>query len=420
MLIPSPYPDNSESKRREVASSPLLARRIDSDTEQEAVHEQSLDPRLIHSIAVAKQFGRKTAHDFNNVLAVIHGFTGILQNRLRQDEANLEIVQQIEASALEALRLTNWLSSFANNRSAQLALLDLNRVVEEWATGIWEEKPANIDLEMDFSPDSLLMLGDEAQLEELCRELWLNAVEAMPQGGRVRWQTTVEMLPMPSQTGAEESGSIPMLRLRVSDTGVGMDTKTQESIFEPFFTKKSGKGRGLGLSTVYDTVYAHQGYIRVSSAPGEGTAVDVYFPAQVSESRGQQQLPSSQPNPEPTVGKVLMIDDEAMILEMVGQMLQGLGCEVIGVANGEAALDLYQQSGHEISVVLLDMTLPGISGLETFQRLKELDPDSRIIVSTGDSHQQAVHDAVDQGAFGVLSKPFLAGHLTDVVTRALS
>ena len=421
MPLPFQGPNLHKSNTAEAIKAPRPAPIAGYGLELAVPGEQLADPQLVHSIALAKRFGRKTAHDFNNIMAVIHGFAGILQNRLQQDEVNRGIAQQIEASAQEALKLTNWLSAFANNRSREMVLLDFNKVAEECLSGAWEQKPPQIELEMEFAPEPLLMLGDEVQLEAMCRELWLNAVEAMPGGGQARWQTSLEKVrekvraatrPGPS-SGAGSEGPVDFLRLRVQDNGVGMDRETQNSMFEPFFSTKTGKIRGLGLTTVYDIVHAHRGFIQVSSQPGAGTCVDVYFPAQSAS-------PAPDADTRRRVRKLLVVDDEEMILNMVGHMLRSQDCDVVVAGNGQAALDIYRQSPGEISAVILDMTMPGLSGLETFQKLKALDQRVTVILSTGDPHQQAVRDAMSLGAFGVLSKPFLPQHLADVVNQALA
>jgi two-component system, cell cycle sensor histidine kinase and response regulator CckA len=402
---------------------------VDPGSGSEALAKPTPHAELVHSIAVAKRFGGKAAHDFNNILAVIHGFAGILQNRLRQDEANRDIAQQIEASALEALNLTGWMSAFANNQARELVLLDFNTVVEEMLSSLWEEKPADIDLEISFAPEALIILGDEAQLGEMCRELWENAVEAMPDGGRLRWQTSLEisegitgesleedMEPRPSPKARPEA----LVRLRVEDTGVGMDQETLQWAFEPFFSTKNGKARGLGLSMVYDTIHAHRGLVRVSSRPGAGAVVDVYLPAQLAQTTTQGESPAPNAAQEPLAPKVLVVDDEEMILTLVQQLLRSHNYEVLKAESGEAALDLFRQFPGEIRAVLLDMTLPGLSGLDTFRRLKELDQQVKVILATGNPHQEAVHEAMSQGARGVLAKPFQPQHLADVVHKALS
>ena len=370
------------------------------------------DPQISHSIKVAKRFGRKTAHDFNNILAVVQGFASILQNRLRNDEANRGIAAQIESSALEALKLTTWLATFANNHPAGLTTLDLNKVVEECLRAFRDEIPPSVELQAELAPTPLLMKGDETQLVQVCRELWSNALEAMPQGGQVRVVTSLEELPQRPAPGQGQDGASCFCRLRVSDTGVGIDPETQKLMFEPFFTTKNGKERGLGLSMVYDVVYAHHGLIQVSSKPGMGAGIDLYFPAQNSEDSGDQ--------PDRKSGKLLVVDDEEMIRIMVQHMLKEQGCEVIGVASGEAALDAYHIANGEVKAVILDMTLPEMPGPAAFQKLRDLDQELKIIVSTGDPHQKAVHDVIAQGAFGVLAKPFSAEHLIQVVRQALA
>jgi CheY-like chemotaxis protein len=365
------------------------------------------DAQLMHTIKVAKNFGRRAAHDFNNIMAVIQGFSVILQNRLQNDEANREIAEQIEASSVEALKLTNWLSTFANNRSADLVSLDLNQIIGLGLASLRKEKPAEIDLEVDLVSGPLLMLGDEAQLEQVCRQLWLNAIEAMPEGGTLRWSTARENRSQPTPIDPKENGLTSFLRLRISDTGIGMDQSTQASMFEPFFTTKFGKARGLGLTEVYEVVRSHGGFIQVASQLGVGTTIDVYFPAAQAQSRQKAQ-------------KLLVVDDESVIHLLMREILKGQGLEVISAASGEEALDVYQRSREEIGAVILDMTLPRMSGLETFLGLKQLNHQARVIVATGDPYQQAVHDVMAQGAAGVLAKPFRPDHLTDIVKQVLA
>jgi two-component system, cell cycle sensor histidine kinase and response regulator CckA len=200
------------------------------------------------------------AHNFNNILAVIQGFAAILQNRLQQDEANRVLAEQIEASAAEALKLTNWLSSFASSQADEPAELDLNQVAARIPSQCRDNLPTGVELEVKLEDQLPPLMGNEAQLEQVCRSLWQNAIEVMPEGGTLLWQTSLLWLRQDQSLKQGSSGLVSYLCLRVSDTGAGMDEETQGLMFEPFFTTKTGKARGLGLTLAYDIVRAHNGY----------------------------------------------------------------------------------------------------------------------------------------------------------------
>jgi two-component system, cell cycle sensor histidine kinase and response regulator CckA len=373
--------------------------------------------QLVYSIDVAKKFSRQMAHDFNNILAVIQGFAAILQSRLQQDEANRVLAEQIDASATEALKLTTWLSSFGNSQADEFTELDLNQVVARFLSQYRDHQPPGVELEVGLEDQLPPLMGDEAQLEQVCRNLWQNAVEAMPEGGVLRWQTSLLWCRQDHPLEAEGSSLVPYLRLRVSDTGTGMDEETQGLMFQPIFTTKTGKARGLGLTLAYDIARAHNGFIEVSTLPGAGTCVDMNFPAQIPASVQTQQKPAATEEQKPH--KLLVVDDEAMVRRMLQELLKGLGYDVVSVGSGEAAVAAYRQSPEEISAVILDMSLPGMSGRDTFRCLKELNHRVKVIITTGDPHQQAVHDAMAQGACGIVSKPFRTDHLADVIKQAL-
>jgi CheY-like chemotaxis protein len=258
-------------------------------------------------------------------------------------------------------------------------------------------------------------MGGREQLEQLCRILWQNAVEAMPQGGTLRWSTG---LGRPADVGPGNGRGDPFIVLKVSDSGVGMDPETRSRMFDPFFTTKQGKLRGLDLTVAYEIVCDHFGSVEVTTGPDEGTSISVYLPAQLNppdpqaEGQGSAEVQRSK--------QLLVVDDEELILQMLHEFLEGEGYDVTGVVTGEEALAICQDPNVNIDVVILDMSLPGITGEETFKHLMELQRGIKVIISTGNPHQQAVHDVMGQGAHGMLSKPFQLDHLAKVVKQLLS
>ncbi|MDA1218261.1 MAG: response regulator [Chloroflexi bacterium] len=368
------------------------------------------DAQLDHSIQVAKRFSRRTAHDFNNFIAVMQGFASILQTRLKDDEPNRGMAEQIEASAGEALKLTSWLSAFANNKPVELTQLDLSSSVDEFLAKARVDLPTTVQVQVEPSRGLPSLLCDGDQLEQICRHLWQNAVEAMPEGGRLCWETTLEQVTEPA-SGVKS----PYLRLRVSDTGEGMEDSVKGSMFDPFFTTKYGKDRGLGLTIVYDAVHAHQGFIEVSSELSVGTCVDIYWPVMQEmppETNAALRFEGAQ-----TLQTLLVVDDEAIIHVLIAEILKSEQMEVVGVTSGEEALKAYQDSDGATKAVILDMSLPGMDGLTTFHKLRELDPLVKVIVSSGNPGQQAIREIMAAGAFGMLAKPFSPAHLLEVVKQ---
>ena len=372
------------------------------------------DAELRRCIAVAKGFSRKMAHDFNNHLAVMQGFASILQNRLQEDEQNRGLAEQIELSGAEAVKLTGWLSLFSSDLPGNPAWLDLNHLVQEAIEAGRVDQPAEIDLVVELEDQLPRLLADQDRLAKLCRALWQNAVEAMPQGGTLSWSTSLELAP---NGGSAESGDgrPAFIRLRVSDTGVGMDETTKAHMLDPFFTTKPGKARGLAMTEVYETVSNLRGFIEVDSRPEEGTCIGICLPVEVGSTSAEAGVAvAARPK------RVLVVDDEAMLRDIVKSFLEQEGYEVEAAADGEEALDICSRPGAQIDAVILDMTLPGIDGMETFERLQEIDARIKVVIATGDPYRQSVHDLMRRGAAGMLSKPFRPQHLSEVIKQVLA
>ena len=373
------------------------------------------DAELQRCIAVAKGFARKMAHDFNNHLAVMQGFASILQNRLKEDEQNCGLAAQIELSGEEALKLTSRLSHFSNDVHGKPVPLDLNQLVREAIEAGRVDQPPEIDLVVELDDQLPGFLGEQDRLTQLCRALWQNAVEAMPQGGTLSWRTSLE--PARKVGSGELAGNDQpaFIRLRVRDTGVGMDEKTKAQMLDPFFTTKPGKARGLGMTEVYETVSSLRGFIEVDSQLEQGTSIDICLPVEVGSHSSEAGVAVAE-RPK----RLLVVDDEVMLRDMLKNFLVQEGYEVVVAADGEDALKICSRPGAEIDAVILDMTLPGIDGVETFDRLKQIDDQLKVVIATGDPHRQTVHDLMRRGAAGMLSKPFRPQHLSEVIKQLLA
>lgn len=378
------------------------------------------DTRLQHSISAARNLSKRLAHDFNNIIAVVQGYAELLQARLARDEEARNMAEVIGQMGAEASSVTHRLASFANTPPLNAASLDLNQVVRDFLSGAQAAAPPAVQVHLELAEGLPPVSADPDRLQQACRHLWQNALDAMPKGGKVSWRT--EVIPCPAQDAAPARSQLPFLRLRVTDTGVGMDEATRRSMFDPFFTTKHGKSRGLGLTEVYETVKQHEGFVEVSSAPARGTCVDLYLPVERAAEQAKAR-PVSESTPEVPAAvsepgrRWLIVDDNRLVRLLLQQMLVQAGHQVTEVATGPEALAFYQCQGAEIDGVFLDLDLGEMSGAQVFQRLREINSGVRVIILTGDTYQQTVGDLRAQGNCGVLAKPFRREDVMEVVSR---
>lgn len=381
------------------------------------------DARMRHSIATARRLAQSLAHDFNNIIAVVQGYAELLQGRLTQDKEGRDMAEMIRQMGEEAAAVTTRLAAFASAKPLDPVEVDLNQVVRDFLARPQGAAPPGVEVRLELAADSPPLLADQARLEQVCGHLWQNALDAMPQGGRICWQTEL-VWEQPQSTVAAHQPQAPFLRLRVTDTGVGMDEATCRLIFDPFFTTKHGRSRGLGLTEVYETVQAHNGFVEVSSVQGSGTSLDLYFPVQGAAEQAQARPVAERQataTPEAAArqgGRWLVADDNRLVRLLLEQLLAQAGHEVVAAASGREALAIYQLQGTKIDGVILDLDLGDMTGSQVFQRLREINRQVRVIVLSGDPLQPAVGELMAQGGWGVLAKPFRREDLAGVVNQA--
>jgi CheY-like chemotaxis protein len=258
--------------------------------------------------------------------------------------------------------------------------------------------------------------ADRSQLEQVLLNLYVNAWQAMPGGGDLYIETRNATL---DETGEKPVSLRPgrYVRISITDTGVGMDSRTQQRIFEPFFTtKEMGRGTGLGLASAYGVIKNHGGLIEVQSVRGEGTTFTIHLPAadqdvMVEEAEGETPVSGTE--------TILLVDDEKMILDVGKELLEHLGYRVLTAAGGEEALRIFTREGRHVDLVLLDMIMPGMSGSDTFDGLLDLDPCVRVLLSSGYSINQKAREMLDRGCRGFIQKPFDIGFLSKKLREVL-
>jgi len=355
------------------------------------------------------------AHNFNNLLMGIQGNASLMLLEIDPTHINCERIKNIEKSVQNGSRLTRQLLGYAREGRYEVRPISLNLVVEETSNTFGTTKK-EITVHQDFAKDLYGIKADQGQIEQVLLNLNINAADAMPGGGDLFLKTmNVTHKDMKNKSYEAKPGNYVLLTVR--DTGMGMDKRTRERIFDPFFTTKGlAKGTGLGLASVYGIVKAHGGYIDVDSKKGHGTTFSIYLPA--SERKIEKPVKSARRTTE-GAGTILLVDDEEMVLDVGVQLFKTLGYTVLEAKGGREAIEIYKESKDEIDIVLLDMIMPDVGGGEAYDRMKEINPDIKVLLSSGYSIDGQAAEIVDRGCDGFIQKPFNMKVLSQEVRKIL-
>ncbi len=390
--------------------------------EEKALIEEEL--RQVQKIEAIGQLAGGVAHDFNNMLAGIMGNAEMLLGRLAQDTELAKYVEQIIAGAENAATLTRQLLDFARKGPIKKEPVDIHRLLED-AVGILSHTlDRRIQIEKHWEAPEPWVRGDRGLLTNAFVNLGINSRDAMPHGGRLIFSTRQVELDQ-EYLSRHRYKIVPgrYLKIEVTDTGCGMSPEVQAKIFEPFFTTKGpGKGTGLGLASVYGTVKSHGGSIECYSEPGHGTTMKIYLP--VLEDRGkikkaEMAEKSDRTFPLNITGTVLVVDDEELVRGMAEQILRSQGLEVLTAGDGEEALHIFRAWHREISLVVLDMIMPKMSGREVFLEMKKIDPGVRVVLSSGFSEEGEVNEIMNLGLKGFVQKPYSIKSLMAAIAKAM-
>jgi two-component system, cell cycle sensor histidine kinase and response regulator CckA len=359
------------------------------------------------------------AHDFNNLLQVIAGYSDVLLRRLPHRSRLRGYVHEINNVANQGAMLTRQLMAISRRQLLQPQVLDLSGIISNMVPML--QRLLGEDIELVTRMDAALgrIKADAGQLEQVILNLAVNARDAMPQGGRLILEATNVDLDQAAATQWVGVAPGPYIRLTVSDTGCGMDAATQLHIFEPFFTtKEPGKGTGLGLFTAYGIISQNGGHITVDSAPGLGAKFTLYLPR--VETSSAEAKPERSPTTSAHTGEtILLVEDEAVVRDLVRQILEDIGYMVLEAANGEEALQLCRQHHGCLHLLLADIVLPGISGPEVAKHLAPAHPELQILYMSGYAQDTLAHYGALEGHSLYLQKPFTAEGLASIVRELL-
>ena len=357
------------------------------------------------------------AHDLNNVLAPILMTAQLLEIQIH-DERSQRLLPILINNAKRGAALVKQVLSFARGVEGQCSLLQVKHLILEIRQIAKETFPKSITISTDIASDLWAVSGDATQLHQVLMNLAVNARDAMPSGGTLTISAENLLLDRHSAQIHLEAKAGPYIVVTVADTGTGIPPEILERIFEPFFTTKElGKGTGLGLSTVVGIVKSHGGFVNLNSEVGEGTRFQVYLPAV------EAMAPLEAPDSEMTVGNgelILVVDDEAAIREITKTSLEAYNYQVLTASEGTEAVALYTEHRQRISVVVTDMLMPGMDGVNTIRTLQKINPQVKLIAVSGLAPSEQVAKVKETGIDAFLSKPYTARQLLSTINQVLN
>lgn len=385
------------------------------DEEKHNLLEEQL--RQSQKMDAVGQLAGGIAHDFNNMLMGIMGASDLLKMRLNDDPEAEEYHGMIRNSSRRAADLTSQLLTFARKRSIGTAKMDVHESIEHAVSLLSNTLDRRIMLQTDLQANQSTIIGDSSQIQNAIMNLGINAAHAMPNGGRVHIITNIKQL---DETYCSKS-TFPLepghfLSIRVQDEGYGIPCDQLDQIFEPFFTTKApGKGTGLGLSTTLGTVQQHHGEILVESTPKTGTTFTLNLPLTSDSKNSAANEINEISNGS---GRILLIEDEEIIRATLSSMLTHLGFSVTTADNGKIGIDQFREN--DFDLVILDMMMPEMNGMDCFFQLKEIDNDVRVILCSGFAEDEDIRKMKCAGLRAVLTKPVSSTQLSRTVINVLS
>jgi PAS domain S-box-containing protein len=376
-----------------------------------------LERQLIHAQKMQSMgtLAGGIAHNFNNLLMGIQGNASIALLDVKEDSPIHKNLNNIEKLVRSGANLTSQLLGYAREGKFEVKPINLNLIVKEISETFGATRK-DIQIILDLEPKIAGVKADQGQIEQTLLNLYINSSDAMPHGGTLTIKTAnVTDRDIGDKPYKAKKGEYVLIS--VKDTGSGIAPGIIDRVFEPFFTTKGlAKGTGLGLASAYGIIKGHGGYIDVSSIQGSETTFSIYLPSTeerfVNEDAITDQLVTG-------AGTILLVDDEEIITYTGEQMLRKLGYNVIVAENGKKAVDIFIKEHKNINLILLDMVMPGMGGLETFDKLKEIDSDVRVLLSSGYSLDGQAREIMDRGCTGFIQKPFTLNDISQKVREIL-
>ena len=384
------------------------------------IKETEAQLRQAQKMEAVGQLAGGVAHDFNNILQAIQGYTEIALMTVKEDNPLYSNLTEIRKAAVRAANLTRQLLLFSRRQPMERTPLDLNGVIHDLGKMLNRLIGEDISLNTDLSPELWTVKGDAGSMEQLIMNLVVNARDAMPDGGNI-WIRTENVFVDEDYCNTHKYACPGrFIRLSVQDTGVGMDKVIIDRIFEPFFTTKgSGRGTGMGLSVVYGIVKQHEGWIDVESSPGKGAIFRIYLPAVSMKPKDEQEMPVSLEELRGRGERILLVEDDESVRELSEEMLSENGYRVYAAANAREALDIFEKEGGNFDLVFCDVILPDDRGPRLANQLLKIRPGITILFASGYNDEKSDLRIIRDGGHLLLQKPYSLADLLKGVRESL-
>ncbi len=392
---------------------------------RDVTERRAMESRLrqTEKMDIIGQMAGGIAHDFNNQLLGIMGYADVLLHALRKSPKERVFAENLMTSAKHAAEITKRLLSFARQNDTAQESVDLHALVDETVVMLSHSIDKRIHIHKDLKASFQTTAGDRTQLQSVILNVALNGRDAMTDGGDLTFTTDVVTLDKKRcRTLHCDVKPGRYLELCIRDSGAGMSRDTISRIFEPFFTtKEKGRGTGMGMVTVYNTMKHHHGSIDVRSEEGKGTSVSLFFP--ISTARTDGAAPDkghSLRDGTHEACRVLLVDDEDVVRQVAAELLKDIGCTVSACNNGREAVEYYLVHQSEIDLIILDMVMPEMNGEEAFTKIREINPSAKVIGTSGHAMDDVTQTLMARGLNGFLVKPYRQAELSEKLRTVLS
>jgi len=391
------------SMRNEELLSEITERKR-AEEEKEKLQAQLIQSQKMEAIGT---LAGGIAHDFNNSIQAISSYVQLMKLKETRNSQDSDYLNNILNSLKNANNLTKQLLTVSRKIKSKLRPTNLNDEILQVQTLLERTIPKMIEIEFDLAKDLKIIHADSGQIEQILLNLALNASHAMPGEGKITIETRNIVLDKDVRTTNREADREEYVLLKITDTGHGIEKEVQHRMFEPFFTtKEPGKGTGLGLSMVYSIIKNHHGHIECDSAPGAGTRFNIYFPVSKSANALKDEISTKKEKLATGNETILVIEDDESVLDALKRMLEHFGYSIITASNGEEAIDNYLAEQKCIDLVILALNMPGMGGRKCLERLLEIKPDLKTIITSGYSPAASVDDINKNGTLVFIEKPY--------------
>ncbi len=385
-------------------------------TEQKKLQQELLQSQKMQSIGT---LAGGIAHDFNNILGIMLGYTSLLSKQRSDDQKFTESLSAVTQTIQRGAALVRQILTFARKTEISFEPIDVTELVHEILSMLKQTFSKLIIFTETFDKNIPYISADRIQIHQALLNLCVNARDAMPDGGTISIKVEKHLKDY-VRTQFSSADQDSYVSIDVSDTGEGMDEATRQRIFDPFFTTKpSGKGTGMGLSVVYGVMQAHQGFVSVESKPGNGTTFHLYFPISTLGDKIMDVQTSDKSFSVGGTETILFVEDEELLRDTVCPFLESKGYTVHMAKDGLEGIDRYSQHKQEIALVITDLGLPGISGMEEFKRLKEINSNVKVIFASGFFDPNVKSELLKAGAHGFIQKPYMIDEILQIIRKVL-